>query len=154
MRLGLYLSIAAATLTACSETTFFKDNSTPPGEPAGTILGRVCDPSGRHWLPDAMAYANLIDGSGKLYDTRKSYTDRDGYFLLDDMPAGRQRPGQRQQPSLNRLFLALPKRGQKLDSHRPPIISNPASGTKRMRSRMHELPLLQRIFVCRLRPPN
>jgi hypothetical protein len=88
MRLGLYLSIAAATLTACSETTFFKDNSTPPGEPAGTILGRVCDPSGRHWLPDAMAYANLIDGSGKLYDTRKSYTDRDGYFLLDDMPAG------------------------------------------------------------------
>jgi len=35
-----------------------------------------------------MAYANLIDDNGKLYDTRKSYTDRDGYFLLDDMPSG------------------------------------------------------------------
>jgi hypothetical protein len=88
MRLGLFISLVAAVLTGCSENTFFKDADTPEGSEPGTILGRVCDPSGRHWLPDAMAYANLIDGSGKLYDTRKSYTDRDGYFLLDDMPSG------------------------------------------------------------------
>jgi hypothetical protein len=88
MRLGLYLTLIVSVLTGCSENTFFKDQENPDGEEPGSILGRVCDPSGRHWLPDAMAYANLIDGSGKLYDTRKSYTDRDGYFLLDNMPAG------------------------------------------------------------------
>ena len=55
----------------------------------GSILGRVCDPSGQHWLPDAMVYSHLTDDSGKRYDTRVSYTDRDGYFLLDPMPAGK-----------------------------------------------------------------
>jgi hypothetical protein len=35
-----------------------------------------------------MAYANLIDGDGSLYETRQAYTDRDGYFLLSDMPSG------------------------------------------------------------------
>ena len=88
MRHALYLFLAAATLSGCSENTFFKEPEVVEGSTPGSILGRVCDPSGRHWLPDAMAYANLIDDSGKLYDTRKSYTDRDGYFLLDNMPSG------------------------------------------------------------------
>ena len=88
MRHALTLSLFAAGLYSCSENTFFKDPEVEDGLSPGTILGRVCDPSGRHWLPDAMVYANLVDDSGKLYDTRISYTDRDGYFLLDPMPAG------------------------------------------------------------------
>ena len=88
MRHALTLSLIAAGLYSCSENTFFKDPEIVEGLSPGTILGRVCDPSGRHWLPDAMVYSNLIDDSGKLYDTRISYTDRDGYFLLDPMPAG------------------------------------------------------------------
>jgi len=88
MRQALYLFFAAATLSGCSENTFFKEPEVVEGSSPGSILGRVCEPSGRHWLPDAMAYANLVDESGKLYDTRQSYTDRDGYFLLDNMPSG------------------------------------------------------------------
>ena len=89
MRHGLYLLLALASLAGCSENSVKSlEPAAEEGQPPGSILGRVCDPSGRHWLPDAMAYANLIDTNGKLYDTRKSYTDRDGYFLLDDMPSG------------------------------------------------------------------
>ena len=88
MRNGLCLSLIVSSFLGCTENTFYKDTETVEGLSPGSILGRVCDPSGRHWLPDAMAYANLIDDSGKLYDTRQAYTDRDGFFLLDDLPAG------------------------------------------------------------------
>lgn len=87
MRNTLFTLALAGSFIGCSETSITKVIDTEAGKPPGTILGRVCDPSGRHWLPDAMAYAHLIDDTGKLYDTRRSYTDRDGYFLLDDMPA-------------------------------------------------------------------
>jgi hypothetical protein len=87
MRNILFTLALAGSFIGCSETSITKVIDTEAGKPPGTILGRVCDPSGRHWLPDAMAYAHLIDNTGKLYDTRRSYTDRDGYFLLDDMPA-------------------------------------------------------------------
>jgi hypothetical protein len=89
MRNSLFTLALAGAFAGCSETSITKVLDTEAGKPPGSILGRVCDPSGRHWLPDAMAYAHLIDGSGKLYDTRQAYTDRDGYFLLDDMPADR-----------------------------------------------------------------
>ena len=89
MRHGIYLSLVVAALTGCSENTFFKDPEVEEVSTPGSILGRVCDPSGRHWLPDAMAYANLVDDDGRLYDTRIAYTDRDGYFLLNDMPSGK-----------------------------------------------------------------
>ena len=72
----------------CTENTIFKNEDELAGLDPGSIAGRVCSPSGRTWLADAMAYAHLIDGEGRLYDTRISYTDRDGFFLLDSMPAG------------------------------------------------------------------
>ena len=87
MRSALFLLTVAGSLVGCSETSITKYVDSEAGQPPGSILGRVCDPSGRHWLPDAMAYAHLINDSGELYDTRTSYTDRDGYFLLDDMPS-------------------------------------------------------------------
>lgn len=87
MRHALLTASLVIAVSGCSENTIFKNEESIAGLPPGSILGRVCDPSGRHWLPDAMAYAHLIDDAGKLYDTRKSYTDRDGYFLLDEMPA-------------------------------------------------------------------
>ena len=41
-----------------------RSDDTPIAGSPGSILGRVCSPNGRHWLPDAMAYANLIDEGG------------------------------------------------------------------------------------------
>ena len=88
MRHLLLYPLLIGALTGCTENTIFKNEDELAGLDPGSIAGRVCSPSGRTWLADAMAYAHLIDGDGMLYDTRISYTDRDGYFLLNDMPAG------------------------------------------------------------------
>jgi len=74
-------------LSGCSETGVRKTEESEAGLSPGSVLGRVCDPSGRTWLPDALAYTHILDDSGMLYDTRTAYTDRDGYFLLDNLPA-------------------------------------------------------------------
>ena len=88
MRHLLLYPLLIGALTGCTENTIFKNEDELAGLDPGSITGRVCSPSGRTWLADAMAYAHLIDGDGMLYDTRISYTDRDGFFLLNDMPAG------------------------------------------------------------------
>lgn len=58
----------------------------PPED--GSIRGRVCDPSGRTWLSDAQAYTHIYneDGSGEILETRVSFSDPNGYWLLDDLP--------------------------------------------------------------------
>jgi hypothetical protein len=89
MRHAILLSMFVAFFSGCTENTIFKNDSSEAGLLPGSVLGRVCDPSGRTWLADALAYTHLIDGSGKLYDTRIAYTDRDGYYLLDELPAGK-----------------------------------------------------------------
>ncbi|MDP6932771.1 MAG: carboxypeptidase-like regulatory domain-containing protein [Myxococcota bacterium] len=53
----------------------------------GSIEGRICDPSGATWLADAVAYTHLFTEDGKLYDTRTAYSDRNGYWLLEELPA-------------------------------------------------------------------
>ena len=88
MRHLLLFPMFIGALSGCTENTIFKNEDELAGLDPGSIAGRVCSPSGRTWLADAMAYAHLIDGDGMLYDTRISYTDRDGFFLLNDMPAG------------------------------------------------------------------
>ena len=73
-------------LIGCNETTFFQEKDVSAGISNGEIMGRVCSPDGRTWLSDALAYTNLIDADGRLYDTKIAYTDRDGNFLLEDLP--------------------------------------------------------------------
>jgi hypothetical protein len=88
MRHLLLYPLLVGALAGCTENTIFKNEDELAGLDPGSIIGRICSPTGRTWLADAMAYAHLIDADGRLYDTRISYTDRDGFFLLDDMPAG------------------------------------------------------------------
>ncbi len=52
----------------------------------GAIKGRVCDPSGRTWLADAMAYVNLVDEDGVIREVREAYSDADGRWELADLP--------------------------------------------------------------------
>ncbi len=75
-------------LAACQETTFFVDQEPPATSQPGSVEGRVCDPSGRTWLADALVYTYLRDDAGNIYDTRTTYSDRNGYWLLDDLPMG------------------------------------------------------------------
>jgi hypothetical protein len=89
VRIAFIIGTLVAVLSGCQEQSFFTKEASEEGLKPGSVLGRVCDPSGRTWLPDALAYTHLVEPSGKLYDTRIAYTDRDGYFLLDDLPADR-----------------------------------------------------------------
>jgi hypothetical protein len=81
---------SAVTLTGCNEQSFFVDKNTEAGVNPGGAVGRVCDPSGRTWLPDAMAYTHLFDDNQTIYDTRVAYSDRDGYFQFEDLPGERE----------------------------------------------------------------
>ncbi len=56
---------------------------------AGSITGRVCDPTGRTWLADALAYVNVTDDAGLIYQTEKAFTDLDGYFTIDGLPGNK-----------------------------------------------------------------
>lgn len=79
----------AVLLTACSDQGLtFKREDPVVIEPGG-IKGRVCDPSGRTWLPDAFVYVNLVDEDGVIYDTVEAYSDIDGRWTLDDLPGDR-----------------------------------------------------------------
>lgn len=79
-------SFAALFLFGCQETNFFIEKDEPYIPQAGSIEGRVCDPSGLTWLSDAEIYTYLRDPDGHVYDSKTVYSDRDGYWLIDDLP--------------------------------------------------------------------
>ena len=79
---------------SCSDHVFDPIEKGTGNEPTGRIEGRTCDPSGRSWLASAMAYTNVVR-DGVLEETRVAYSDRDGFWLLEDLPLGNQlRPRQ------------------------------------------------------------
>jgi hypothetical protein len=70
---------------SCSDHVFDPIEDETGNKQPGRIEGRICDPSGRSWLASAMAYTNVVH-SGQLEETRVAYSDRDGFWLLDDLP--------------------------------------------------------------------
>ncbi len=85
MRLFLALPFLAVFGGCSDQTLTFKAPEEVLIE-AGAITGRVCDPSGRTWLPDALAYVNLVRPDGVIYDTQVAYSDVDGFWTLSDLP--------------------------------------------------------------------
>lgn len=76
--------------TACSDQGLtFKSEDPIVIEPGG-FKGRVCDPSGRTWLPDAYVYTNLVGDDGLVYDIAEAYTDIDGNWEIGDLPGDRE----------------------------------------------------------------
>jgi hypothetical protein len=89
MTLRALFSVCAVSLftVGCNESSFFvKGDPELEGPKPGSIEGRVCDPSGRTWLADAKVYTHLFDPTGHLYETRLVYTDRDGRWILEELP--------------------------------------------------------------------
>ena len=86
LSLAALLSLLAACGTENSlTTTVAKTEIVNPG----SISGRVCDPSGRTWLADALAYVNVTDDAGLIYETKKAFSDLDGYFIIDELPGNK-----------------------------------------------------------------
>jgi hypothetical protein len=83
--LPLWIATFVAMQVSCIEHGFDKKDSGSGDEPRGRIEGRICDPSGRSWLASAMAYTNVVV-DGQLKETRVAYSDRDGFWLLEDLP--------------------------------------------------------------------
>lgn len=84
-----FLSLTALLLAgsvACNDVTLNVDRDPPPVPRDGTISGRVCDPSGASWLADAMVYTNIFDAEGKVVDVRQAFSDRDGFWSLQELP--------------------------------------------------------------------
>lgn len=54
----------------------------------GSIAGRVCNATGGGWLQGATVYTHVTDRD-RILETRLVYTDRDGRWLIDDLPGGR-----------------------------------------------------------------
>jgi len=84
------LTFALFGLFGCaSDNTFVTVPDAPPVDPGvGGISGRVCDPDGVDWLPNALVYTNLVDNTGRFYDLRSTLTDEDGNWLIEDVPSG------------------------------------------------------------------
>jgi hypothetical protein len=70
---------------SCSDHVFDPTEDQTGNERPGQIQGRTCDPTGRSWLSAAMAYTNVVR-DGVVQETRVAYSDRDGFWLLDDLP--------------------------------------------------------------------
>ncbi|MFT7518133.1 MAG: hypothetical protein ACI9MC_000260 [Kiritimatiellia bacterium] len=84
LSLSLLLAASAAS-SACNETTLAFEVEPDPVPRDGSISGRVCDPSGSSWLADAMVYTNITDEDGRVVDVRQAFSDRDGYWSLQDL---------------------------------------------------------------------
>jgi hypothetical protein len=85
-----FVLLSAFFLGGCSESALNYTKEDPVVILPGGISGRVCDPSGRTWLPDALAYVNLVDSDGRIYDTVQAYSDIDGNWSLGDLPGERE----------------------------------------------------------------
>lgn len=55
-------------------------------DPFGAVAGRVCAPTGDGWMEGAYVYTNLVDDGGRITGIRETYTDPDGYFVLNGIP--------------------------------------------------------------------
>ena len=70
MRAALLSGLMLCLTTGCNESSFFvKGDPEPPAPEPGVVQGRVCDPSGRTWLADALVYTHLTDGNGRIVET-------------------------------------------------------------------------------------
>jgi hypothetical protein len=83
------IAAGMAMLTGCNpDRGFVPVPDSIYADDVSSISGRVCDPSGRTWLTNAMAYTHIIV-DGKLVDTRVAFSDRNGDWLLSDLPVER-----------------------------------------------------------------
>lgn len=91
MRTRFLLAVGATVLaTGCKQDkTFTRIDDENPVVSPGQISGRVCDASGKTWLQDATVYTHVKEGE-RVIETRIAYTDRDGYFLLEELPGERE----------------------------------------------------------------
>ncbi len=76
---------SAAALAGCTDIALDGDDS--GADALGAVSGRVCSQTGDAWLENAYVYTNVIDAGGGVTGIRETWTDRDGHFVLEGLPA-------------------------------------------------------------------
>jgi len=86
----MMVGLLSLVIAGCSEQVIRNNPDFGNLPTKGAIQGRVCDPTGRSWLPDALAYTNIVDDDGVIVDVKRAYSDRDGYWTLPDLEGDRE----------------------------------------------------------------
>ena len=85
-----WVAVFGLTLSGCSDQGVrYIPRVVPEPNPA-SVSGRVCDADGKVWLADAMVYTNVLDDQGKVVGVRQAYSDRDGYWVLNNLNPDRE----------------------------------------------------------------
>ncbi len=82
------LILLAVLLAACENDSGLATVSDIFGQGGGSITGRVCDPEAYVVLEGATVYTHIIDSEGELRDTRKTLSDAEGEWVLDNLADG------------------------------------------------------------------
>lgn len=73
-----------AFLVGCNEQGFSKVTDYG-GVYESTLSGRVCDPDSGRWLPNAVVYTHIVNDADELIDTRETYSDENGQYVLEEL---------------------------------------------------------------------
>ena len=52
-----------------------------------SITSRVCHPLTGNWIEGAMVYTNVLNSADEIVDTLVTWTDAEGLYVLEDLPA-------------------------------------------------------------------
>ncbi len=87
MRTTLTALSALALLTACAPENEIHRTPESYGADLASITSRVCHPLTGNWIEGALVYTNVLNGDDEIVDTRVTWTDAEGLFILTDLPA-------------------------------------------------------------------
>ncbi len=87
MRTSLHVLAALALATACAPENEIHRTPESYGADLASITSRVCHPLTGNNIEGALVYTNVLNSDDEITDTRVTWTDADGLFLLDDLPA-------------------------------------------------------------------
>jgi hypothetical protein len=87
MRTTLTTLTALVFCTACAPENNIHANPDAYGIDFASITSRVCHPLTGNWIEGALVYTNVLNINDEIVDTVVTWTDSEGLFILDDLPA-------------------------------------------------------------------
>lgn len=73
--------------TSCATENEIHASPDAYGESLASITSRVCHPLTGNWIDGAMVYTNVLNSDDQIVDSIVTWTDDQGIYILDDLPA-------------------------------------------------------------------
>ena len=85
---SITLVLAALVLgTSCAPENQIHAQPDAYGADFASITSRVCHPLTGNWIEGALVYTNVLNSGDEIVDTKVTWTDEEGLFILEDLPA-------------------------------------------------------------------